>query len=217
MSEDGLRHLELGWLDGDPQGIHRSALLARLRSLPLVLRTKPASIGDADALIAVDPPRDDDDPMNRRIRDYRSSSRPVVNLRPTASTRPEDLLIVAFDGLLAQLDDDADSALLDRVLIALLRREWSAQPERYRVWLQRALLTAAIARVSEAEIENAVTLLRDAMQLGPVPHELTESNRRALASALDAPSEPMEKAVRARRQVQDWLLVSKHSPTKSDC
>ncbi len=156
-----------------------------------------------DALIVVDPPEGGD---SSSIRAFRASKRPVVTLRPMASTRPADLLIAAFDGLLAQLDDGCESIRLDEALLELLRQQSVIDLNRYEVWLRRALFNAALARIDDGQNQYACRLLAEAMELGSVPDELERNDRMDLAEALGMPNKSDGDDYEYWRRVQAWLL-----------
>ena len=114
---------------------------------------------------------------------------------------------MAFDGILAQLDDEMDSTPYDLVLITLLREESCNCPSRYQVWLQRALVNAAIAQLDDGETGDSLTLLEEALTLGPVPQELDRDDRTALNDAIRA-STLSERTYARLERVQAWLLSS---------
>lgn len=196
----------LRWIDADVCGAHRDGLSALLSDLPVQVRTEVIASNDDQALLALEPPTDETAPIRRVMRDFRSSGRPVAILRPKANTRPADLLIAAFDGLLSQLPDSVESTPFDEVLLGLLRRECLQAPERYRVWLQSALLNAAVARLYEADTSRVVTLFSEAMALGPVPSDLNRGHRMELVEALEEEESESGEGLIAKRRVQDWLL-----------
>ena len=132
----------------------------------------------------------------------------MATLKPTSETRAEDLLIVAFDGLLAQSDDGPEMWPIDAALIALLRREADKQPDRYRKWLQQALLNAAIARMFEAETSTALSFFTSAMALGGPPDELSELDSNDLIEAFGPPESLSEEHRRRLAELQGWLLLS---------
>ena len=199
--------LALRWVDSDPGGTGRSALLNLISQLPIELRTEHETSVDDDALIVIDPPKAENDvSFVRLVREFQSTDRPTAALRPTSQTAPADLLIVVFDGLLAQLSETADSTPFDDVLLALLRREWMTEPRRYEVWYQRALLNAAIAQLFDAKTKRAVSLLLTARELGAPPSELSPSDCESIVDALlEGTSESTEERQELRK-LQDWLL-----------
>ena len=199
--------LALRWIDSAPGGIHRVALVRLLSELPVILRTAQEVASDDDALIVVDPPRRAGGAFARWVREFQLTDRPTVTLRPTEKTTPSDLLIAAFDGLVAQLPDMADAMPFDDALLGLLRREWMIEPQRYKVWYQRALLNAAINNIFDDRPEHAVSQLLTAMELGFVPEELSPSDRKDIAEALSDAFTESEEERKKLEQVQDWLLT----------
>ena len=207
VNADRSTSLRLRWIDACPSGTHRPQLVSLLAGLPIELRQQNVQLDDDDALIALDPPAPPDAPINELIRTFRQSRRPVATLRPVASTRPADLLIVTFDGLLAQLPDGYDSSLLDEVLITLLRQESANDRQRYEVWLRRALFNAALARLDAGQSHHACRLLSQAMDIGPVPDELDRTDREGVAEALAWTTEHDGEEYEYRRRLQAWLLT----------
>ena len=195
-------------MDFDPNGPGRSVMSDVLAGIPIELRTdeQPRTDDDALVLVGLREPTALSQTLSQHFRDR---ARPIAMIRPSAATEPSDLLITCFDGLLAQLDEEADSSPFDHVLLTLLRRQCSFQPERYSGWLLRALVNAAIARLYEGETEVALSLLDEAVGLGAPPAELCEVNQ-DLVEALAEASTGIKEGDERLKRVQDWLLVNTH-------
>ncbi|MEL7369724.1 MAG: hypothetical protein AAFN74_12480 [Myxococcota bacterium] len=197
-------NINLRWIDGNPQGTHRNALVAILDDLGVEIRTERNALDDDDGLVFLDPAVGSSQ-LEKLTVEFRGSQRPVVTLRPSDRTQPADLLISTFDGLLAQIPEGQKSQQLDRALITLLRRQYLRDPSRYGGWLSRALVNAAIAGLFEGEIAPALEMFVEASDLGAPPHELDKESRMALFDRLEA-IQTSDQALRTQlERVQVWL------------
>ena len=199
--------LRLRWIDANPDGVWRSELLHILHETNVEVRTDGLVAPTDSALLLLDP-KSDDAEINELNKRFKASGRPVAVLRPTAQTRAADLLIIAVDGLLAQLSDGARSDAFDAVLLDLLRMEWTKTPERYSQWLIRALLNAALARLDEVRGEDALYLLEEASCVADVPQELDRTDRETLLSAVYDALKSSDEHIHRLNRVQVWLLSS---------
>ncbi len=173
--------------------------------MPVIRRTEPTALADDDALVLIDPVFPDER-VERIKDDFRASGRPFVTLWPTAATRPADLLIIGFDGLVAQLDEEQSSERFDSVIIGLLRREHAIAPQPYTGWLIRALVNAAVAKLFDGRVDASLSLLDEARTLGPPPDELDQALRRELATDLQAHTLGATQDRMRSEHVQAWLL-----------